>query len=195
MELNKEQQNYLITFETAVQRLVMNMPNIHVSARMDVVRYITEWLLRRPQFFTSHTPLHLARAVTRSRAIDYIRQQARQSAERTWNDIDKCFVGNVALDEMLIQISATDASTYEEALNPESIFFTKMSREIIDQALIKHLTKKQYDVFTLRAFEEFNVNEIAALTRSKHYNVSRLYTEAQKRLRKVYVANPEELGL
>jgi len=195
MELNKEQQNYLITFETAVQRLVMNMPNIHMSARMDVVRYITEWLLRRPQFFTSHTPLHLARAVTRSRAIDYIRQQARQSAERTWNDIDKCFVGNVALDEMLIQISATDASTYEEALNPESIFFTKMSREIIDQALIKHLTKKQYDVFTLRAFEEFNVNEIAALTRSKHYNVSRLYTEAQKRLRKVYVANPEELGL
>lgn len=195
MELNKEQQNYLITFETAVQRLVMNMPNIHVSARMDVVRYITEWLLRRPQFFTSHTPLHLARAVTRSRAIDYIRQQARQSAERTWNDIDKCFVGNVALDEMMIQISATDASTYEEALNPESIFFTKMSREIIDQALIKHLTKKQYDVFTLRAFEEFNVNEIAALTRSKHYNVSRLYTEAQKRLRKVYVANPEELGL
>lgn len=195
MELNKEQQNYLITFETAVQRLVMNMPNIHMSARMDVVRYITEWLLRRPQFFTSHTPLHLARAVTRSRAIDYIRQQARQSAERTWNDIDKCFVGNVALDEMMIQISATDASTYEEALNPESIFFTKMSREIIDQALIKHLTKKQYDVFTLRAFEEFNVNEIAALTRSKHYNVSRLYTEAQKRLRKVYVANPEELGL
>jgi len=195
MKLNKEQENYLITFETAVQRLVMNMSNIHVSARMDVVRYITEWLLRRPQYFTSHTPLHLARAVTRTRAIDYIRQQARQSAERTWNDIDKCFVGNVALDEMMIQISASDASTYEEGLNPESIFFTKMSREIIDQALIKHLTKKQYDVFTLRAFEEFNVNEIAALTRSKHYNVSRLYTQAQKRLRKVYVANPEELGL
>ncbi len=195
MELTNEQKNYVITFETAVQRLVMNMPNIHMSARMDVVRYITEWLLRRPQFFTSHTPLHLARAVTRTRAIDYIRQQARQSAERTWNDIDKCFVGNVALDEMLVQISASDASTYEEALNPESIFFTKMSREIIDQALIKHLTKKQYDVFTLRAFEEFNVNEIAALTRSKHYNVSRLYTQAQKRLRKVYVANPEELGL
>jgi hypothetical protein len=195
MELTNEQKNYVITFETAVQRLVMNMPNIHMSARMDVVRYITEWLLRRPQFFTSHTPLHLARAVTRTRAIDYIRQQARQSAERTWNDIDKCFVGNVALDEMMVQISASDASSYEEALNPESIFFTKMSREIIDQALIKHLTKKQYDVFTLRAFEEFNVNEIAALTRSKHYNVSRLYTQAQKRLRKVYVANPEELGL
>ncbi len=195
MELTNEQKNYVITFETAVQRLVMNMPNIHMSARMDVVRYITEWLLRRPQFFTSHTPLHLARAVTRTRAIDYIRQQARQSAERTWNDIDKCFVGNVALDEMMIQISASDASSHEEALNPESIFFTKMSREIIDQALIKHLTKKQYDVFTLRAFEEFNVNEIAALTRSKHYNVSRLYTQAQKRLRKVYVANPEELGL
>ena len=195
MELTDEQKNYVITFETAVQRLVMNMPNIHMSARMDVVRYITEWLLRRPQFFTSHTPLHLARAVTRTRAIDYIRQQARQSAERTWNDIDKCFVGNVALDEMMVQISASDASSYEEALNPESIFFTKMSREIIDQALIKHLTKKQYDVFTLRAFEEFNVNEIAALTRSKHYNVSRLYTQAQKRLRKVYVANPEELGL
>ena len=195
MELTNEQKNYVITFETAVQRLVMNMPNIHVAARMDVVRYITEWLLRRPQFFTSHTPLHLARAVTRTRAIDYIRQQARQSAERTWNDIDKCFVGNVALDEMMVQISASDASSYEEALNPESIFFTKMSREIIDQALIKHLTKKQYDVFTLRAFEEFNVNEIAALTSSKHYNVSRLYTQAQKRLRKVYVANPEELGL
>lgn len=195
MELTNEQKNYVITFETAVQRLVMNMPNIHMSARMDVVRYITEWLLRRPQFFTSHTPLHLARAVTRTRAIDYIRQQARQSAERTWNDIDKCFVGNVALDEMMVQISASDASSYEEALNPESIFFTKMSREIIDQALIKHLTKKQYDVFTLRAFEEFNVNEIAALTRNKHYNVSRLYTQAQKRLRKVYVANPEELGL
>lgn len=195
MELTNEQKNYIITFETAVQRLVMNMPNIHMSARMDVVRYITEWLLRRPQFFTSHTPLHLARAVTRTRAIDYIRQQARQSAERTWNDIDKCFVGNVALDEMMVQISASDASSYEEALNPESIFFTKMSREIIDQALIKHLTKKQYDVFTLRAFEEFNVNEIAALTRNKHYNVSRLYTQAQKRLRKVYVANPEELGL
>lgn len=195
MELTNEQKNYVITFETAVQRLVMNMPNIHMSARMDVVRYITEWLLRRPQFFASHTPLHLARAVTRTRAIDYIRQQARQSAERTWNDIDKCFVGNVALDEMMVQISASDASSYEEALNPESIFFTKMSREIIDQALIKHLTKKQYDVFTLRAFEEFNVNEIAALTRSKHYNVSRLYTQAQKRLRKVYVANPEELGL
>jgi len=195
MELTNEQKNYVITFETTVQRLVMNMPNIHMSARMDVVRYITEWLLRRPQFFTSHTPLHLARAVTRTRAIDYIRQQARQSAERTWNDIDKCFVGNVALDEMMVQISASDASSYEEALNPESIFFTKMSREIIDQALIKHLTKKQYDVFTLRAFEEFNVNEIAALTRSKHYNVSRLYTQAQKRLRKVYVANPEELGL
>jgi len=195
MELTNEQKNYVITFETAVQRLVMNMPNIHVSARMDVVRYITEWLLRRPHYFTSHTPMHLARAVTRTRAIDYIRQQARQSAERTWNDIDKCFVGNVALDEMVVQISASDASSYEEALNPESIFFTKMSREIIDQALIKHLTKKQYDVFTLRAFEEFNVNEIAALTRSKHYNVSRLYTQAQKRLRKVYVANPEELGL
>jgi RNA polymerase sigma factor (sigma-70 family) len=195
MELTNEQKNYVITFETAVQRLVMNMPNIHVAARMDVVRYITEWLLRRPQFFTSHTPLHLARAVTRTRAIDYIRQQARQSAERTWNDIDKCFVGNVALDEMMVQISASDASSYEEALNPESIFFTKMSREIIDQALIKHLTKKHYDVFTLRAFEEFNVNEIAALTSSKHYNVSRLYTQAQKRLRKVYVANPEELGL
>ena len=195
MELTNEQKNYVITFETAVQRFVMNMPNIHVSARMDVVRYITEWLLRRPHYFTSHTPMHLARAVTRTRAIDYIRQQARQSAERTWNDIDKCFVGNVALDEMMVQISASDASSYEEALNPESIFFTKMSREIIDQALIKHLTKKQYDVFTLRAFEEFNVNEIAALTRSKHYNVSRLYTQAQKRLRKVYVANPEELGL
>ena len=195
MELSKEHQNYVITFETAVQRLVMNMADIHRSARMDVVRYITEWLLRRPQYFTSHTPLHLARAVTRTRAIDYIRQQARQSAERTWNDIDKCFVGNVALDEMMIQISASDASSYEEGLNPESIFFTKMSREIIDQALIKHLTKKQYDVFTMRAFEDFNVNEIAALTRSKHYNVSRLYTEAQKRLRKVYVANPAELGL
>jgi hypothetical protein len=47
----------------------------------------------------------------------------------------------------------------------------------------------------MRAFEDFNVNEIAALTRSKHYNVSRLYTEAQKRLRKVYIANPAELGL
>jgi RNA polymerase sigma factor (sigma-70 family) len=195
MELTNEQKNYVITFETAVQRLVMNMPNIHRDSRMDVVRYITEWLLRRPQFFTSHTPLHLARAVTRTRTIDYIRQQARQSAERTWNDIDKCFVGNVALDEMMIQISASDASTYEEALNPESIFFTKASREIIDQALIKHLTKKQYDVFTLRAFNDFNVNEIASLTRSKHYNVSRLYSQAQKRLRKVYVANPEELGL
>jgi len=114
---------------------------------------------------------------------------------RTWNDIDQRFVGNVALDEMMIQISSSDASAYEEALNPESIFFTKLSREIIDQALIKHLTKKQYDVFTMRAFEDFNVNEIAALTRSKHYNVSRLYTEAQKRLRKVYVANPAELGL
>jgi len=195
MELTNEQKNYVITFETAVQRLVMNMPNIHRDSRMDVVRYITEWLLRRPQFFTSHTPLHLARAVTRTRTIDYIRQQARQSAERTWNDIDKCFVGNVALDEMMIQISASDASTYEEALNPESILFTKASREIIDQALIKHLTKKQYDVFTLRAFNDFNVNEIASLTRSKHYNVSRLYSQAQKRLRKVYVANPEELGL
>lgn len=195
MELTNEQQNYVITFETAVQRLVMNMANIHRDSRMDIVRYITEWLLRRPEYFTSHTPLHLARAVTRTRAIDYIRQQARQSAERTWNDIDKCFVGNVALDEMMIQISADDASSYEEALNPESIFFTKMSREIIDQALIKHLTKKQYDVFTLRAFNDFNVNEIASLTRSKHYNVSRLYTEAQKRLRKVYVANPAELGL
>jgi len=195
MELTNEQKNYVITFETAVQRLVMNMPNIHVSARMDVVRYITEWLLRRPHYFTSHTPMHLARAVTRTRAIDYIRQQARQSAERTWNDIDKCFVGNVALDEMMVQISASDASSYEEALNPESIFFTKMSREIIDQALIKHLTKKQYHVFTLRAFEAFNVNEIASLTSNKHYNVSRLYSQAQKRLRKVYVANPEELGL
>jgi len=194
MELTNEQKNYVITFETAVQRLVMNMPNIHMSARMDVVRYITEWLLRRPQFFTSHTPLHLARAVTRTRAIDYIRQQARQSAERTWNDIDKCFVGNVALDEMMVQISASDASSYEEALNPESIFFTKMSREIIDQALIKHLTKKQYDVFTLRAFEEFNVNEIAALTRSKHYNVSKLYKDAQKRLRDRYLQNPEDFG-
>lgn len=195
MELTNEQQNYVITFETAVQRLVMNMANIHRDSRMDVVRYITEWLLRRPEYFTSHTPLHLARAVTRTRAIDYIRQQARQSAERSWNDIDKCFVGNVALDEMMIQISASDASSYEEALSPESIFFTKMSREIIDQALIKHLTKKQYDVFTLRAFNDFNVNEIASLTRSKHYNVSRLYTEAQKRLRKVYVADPAELGL
>ena len=195
MELSKEHQNYVITFETAVQRLVMNMADIHRSARMDVVRYITEWLLRRPQYFTSHTPMHLARAVTRTRAIDYIRQQARQSAERTWDDIEQRFVGNVSLDEMMIQISSSDASAYEEALNPESVFFTKLSREIIDQALIKHLTKKQYDVFTMRAFEDFNVNEIAALTRSKHYNVSRLYTEAQKRLRKVYVANPAELGL
>ena len=106
MELSKEHQNYVITFETAVQRLVMNMADIHRSARMDVVRYITEWLLRRPQYFTSHTPMHLARAVTRTRAIDYIRQQARQSAERTWDDIEQRFVGNVALDEMMIQISS-----------------------------------------------------------------------------------------
>ena len=95
MELSKEHQNYVITFETAVQRLVMNMGDIHRSARMDVVRYITEWLLRRPQYFTSHTPMHLARAVTRTRAIDYIRQQARQSAERTWDDIEQRFVGPV----------------------------------------------------------------------------------------------------
>jgi len=121
MELSKEHQNYVITFETAVQRLVMNMADIHRSARMDVVRYITEWLLRRPQYFTSHTPMHLARAVTRTRAIDYIRQQARQSAERTWNDIDQRFVGNVALDEMMIQISSSDASAYEEALNPAGL--------------------------------------------------------------------------
>jgi hypothetical protein len=41
MELTPEQQNYVITFETAVQRLVMNMPNIHRDSRMNVVRYIT----------------------------------------------------------------------------------------------------------------------------------------------------------
>ena len=101
MELTPEQQNYLITFETAVQRLVMNMANINRDSRMDIVRYASEWLLRRPKYFTSHTPLHLARAVTRSRAIEYIRQQAKQAAARGWNDIDKCFIANISLDQML----------------------------------------------------------------------------------------------
>ena len=42
MDLTPEQQNYLITFETAVQRLVMNMANIHRDSRMDIVRYSSE---------------------------------------------------------------------------------------------------------------------------------------------------------
>ena len=194
MELTPEQQNYLITFETAVQRLVMNMANIHLDSRMDVVRYISEWLIRRPKYFTSHTPLHLARAVTRTRAIDYIRQQAKQAAARGWNDIDKCFIANISLDQMLENESSGGFVGVGESANPETAYFVQASRDIIDQALIKHLTKKQYTVFTLRAFNDFNVNEIASLTRSKHYNVSKLYKDAQKRLRDRYLQNPEDFG-
>ncbi|CAB4735852.1 MAG: sigma-70 family RNA polymerase sigma factor [Actinobacteria bacterium] len=197
MELNKEQENYLITFETAVQRLVMNMPNIHVSARMDVVRYITEWLLHRPKFFTTHTPHHLARAVTRTRAIDYIRQQSRQAAARTWNDIDKCFESNVSLDEFVALEGGDRISNpfVSQAYDPERTFFDEVSRQLIDQALTRFLTKKQYDVFTLRTFADFTVNEIAALTSNEHYNVSKLYKQALKRLRQRYLENPEAFGL
>lgn len=195
-EPNQSHQNYLITFETVVQRLVMNMPNIHRSARMDVVRYITEWLLRRPQYFTSHTPQHLARAVTRSRAIDFIRQQARQSAACTWDDIEKRFVGNIPLDEMIASDrgGGSGSSDSERSDNPETLLLDSISRDSIDQALIRHLTKKQYDVFTLRAFDDFSVNEIAAITGSKHYNVSKLYSAAQERLRDIVLERPEEFG-
>lgn len=195
MKLTPEQELYVITFETAVQRLVMHMADIHRSAKPDVVQYITEWLLSRPIYFTSHTPIHLARAVTRTRAIDFIRQQARQSAERTWNDLEKRFVGNVAFDEIVIEQVDYDGGYSKELLNPEEIVMAKEGRHLIDQALVKHLTKKQYDVFILRTFEDFTVNEVAALTRNRHYNVSKLYAAAQERLRAVYKKNPEELGL
>ena len=195
MKLTPEQELYVITFETAVQRLVMHRADIHRTAKPDVVQYITEWLLRRPRYFTTHTPIHLARAVTRTRAIDFIRQQARQGSERTWDDLDKRFIANVELDEMVIQQLDYDGGLSQDLLNPETIVMAKESRRLIDQALVKNLTKKQYEVFILRAFEDFSVNEVAALTRSRHYNVSKLYAAAQERLRNAVRKNPDQFGL